>query len=335
MSATAPRILATTCPAQLLGGRDQQDRLRSGSIGPMSLRAPQLPVGTQVVLRVARSGVQRGATGRVIGLLDDGRYQVGLADGREASCGRAELSLRTAYQAEATAGAMVDGDRLVEEHTVYAAVVGSRAFGLSTDTSDTDTRGVYVAPTSAFWSLSKPPAHVDGPEPEWFSWEVERFCELALKANPNILEVLHSPLVVRQTPLGEELVGLRTAFLSQLAYQTYSGYVLSQFKKIEADLRRDGEPRWKHVMHLLRLLLAARTLLQEGQLAIDVGPERERLLAVRRGDVPWGEVERWRLALHHELDEALATTSLPAAPDVERADAWLRSVRARDLAEFA
>ncbi len=85
---------------------------------------------------------------------------------------------------------------LVREHTIYAAVVGSRAFGLDTDTSDTDTRGVYVAPTESFWSLAKPPTHVDGPEPEWFSWEVERFCELALKANPNLLEVLHSPLVV-------------------------------------------------------------------------------------------------------------------------------------------
>ena len=80
----------------------------------------------------------------------------------------------------------------MREHTIYAAVVGSRAFGLDTDDSDTDTRGVYVAPTEAFWSLAKPPAHVDGPEPEWFSWEVERFCELALKSNPNLLEVLHS-----------------------------------------------------------------------------------------------------------------------------------------------
>ena len=35
-----------------------------------------------------------------------------------------------------------------------------------------------------------PPAHVEGPAPEWFSWELGRFCELALKANPNLLEVL-------------------------------------------------------------------------------------------------------------------------------------------------
>ncbi|MEU8222164.1 nucleotidyltransferase domain-containing protein [Kribbella sp. NPDC048915] len=302
----------------------------------MSVRGPQLPVGTQVVIRVAAPDdqggtAQRGATGRVAGITPDGRYTVRLVDGRATVAQRDQLSLRTAYQDEAIELNQPDGDRLVREHTIYAVVVGSRAFGLDTDESDTDTRGVYVAPTEAFWSLAKPPTHVDGPEPEWFSWEVERFCELALKSNPNLLEVLHSPLVVRQTPLGEELLTLRRAFLSQLAYQTYSGYVLSQFKKLEADLRRDGQPKWKHVMHLIRLLLSARTLLLEATLTVDVGPDRDRLLMVKRGELPWVEVERWRLQLHEDLDNALQRTILPAAPAVATVDSWLRSVRKRSL----
>ncbi|MFC9690797.1 DNA polymerase beta superfamily protein [Kribbella sp. NPDC056951] len=302
----------------------------------MSVEGPQLPVGTQVVIRVAapddRGGTaQRGATGRVAGVTPDGRYAVRLVDGRETVARRDQLSLRTAYQDEALELAQPDGDRLVREHTIFAAVVGSRAFGLDTDASDTDTRGVYVAPTESFWSLAKPPTHVDGPEPEWFSWEVERFCELALKANPNLLEVLHSPLVVQQTELGTELVELREAFLSQLAYQTYSGYVLSQFKKLEADFRRDGAPKWKHVMHLIRLLLSARSLLLDAELIVDVGPNRERLLAVKRGELPWDEVEKWRLSLHAEVDHALRRTVLPATPDVARVDDWLRSVRRRSL----
>lgn len=114
-------------------------------------------------------------------------------------------------------------------------------------------------------------------------------------------------------------------------YQTYSGYVLSQFKKLETDFRRGGAPKWKHVMHLIRLLLAARALLLEAKLVVDVGPDRERLLAVKRGELPWAEVEQWRLALHEELDKALPRTALPATPDVARVDAWLRSVRKRSL----
>jgi hypothetical protein len=302
---------------------------------------PQLPPGTQVVLRrvttdQAGGAVQRGATGRVAAVLSDGRYEVRLADGRTTAAHREEVSLRTAYQHDAALGrpaAQDDGERLVRYRTIFSAVIGSRAFGLATPDSDTDVRGTYVAPTSSFWSLSKPPTHVEGPEPERFSWEIERFCELALKANPNLLEVLHSPAVVTCTPLGHELLELRPAFLSQLAYQTYSGYVLSQFKKLEADLRTRGEPRWKHVMHLLRLLLSAQGLLRTGELDVDAGEHRDRLLAVRRGEVSWDEVERWRLSLHRGVDEALLTTPLPAVPDVARVDAWLRSVRERDLVE--
>jgi len=303
-----------------------------------SHRPPQLPAGTQVVLRrptadATGATVQRGATGRVREQLPDGRYVVELPDGRAFTCQRAEVSLRRAYQTAIGIGDVDDGTGLdlVRVHTIYAAVTGSRAFGLATEASDTDVRGVYVAPTSLFWSLVKPPMHVDGPEPERVSWEVERFCELALKANPNVLEVLWSPLVEVQTELGTELVALRDAFLSQLVYQTFSGYVLSQFKRIEADLRQRGQPRWKHVMHLLRLLLSARSLLREGTLRLDVGDERERLLSVKRGEMDWDTVESWRMLLHQQLDEALAVTPLPASPDVGRVDSWLSSVRARSI----
>jgi uncharacterized protein len=300
------------------------------------VRTPALPDGTQVVLREAAVGeagerVQRGATGRTVGRDSEGRYLVRLTDGRQVVCRREQLSLRRAFQHDVAIGGMdeAQGHRLVAEHTIYAAVVGSRAFGLAVDDSDTDVRGVYVAPTSAFWSLSKPPPHVEGPELETFSWEVERFCELALKANPNLLEVLHSPVVRTCTPLGEELLALRPAFLSQLAYQTYSGYVLSQFKKLEADLRQRGQPRWKHVMHLLRLLICARDLLRGGRLVLDVAEHRVKLLAVRRGEVEWPEVEAWRMSLHTEVDDALARTALPAVPDTGTVNAWLYSVRAR------
>lgn len=82
---------------------------------------------------------------------------------------------------------------LVRNHTIYSCVMGSRAFGLATEDSDTDRRGIFLAPTPLYWRLVKPPTHVEGPADEQFSWELERFCELALRANPNILECLHSP----------------------------------------------------------------------------------------------------------------------------------------------
>ncbi|MFJ7208672.1 DNA polymerase beta superfamily protein [Streptomyces sp. NPDC098789] len=216
---------------------------------------------------------------------------------------------------------------LVREHTVYACVMGSRAFGLATGASDTDRRGVYLAPTPLYWRFEKPPTHVEGPREEEFSWELERFCALALRANPNILECLHSPLVERLTPVGEELLSLRGAFLSRHAHTTFSRYAASQRAKLRTDVRVHGAPRWKHAMHLLRLLESCRDLLRTGELSIDVGERREGLLAVKRGEVPWAEVEARMSRLEAESDAALATSPLPADPDLPRIEDFLVRTR--------
>ncbi|MGW0086951.1 nucleotidyltransferase domain-containing protein [Streptomyces sp. NPDC003393] len=219
------------------------------------------------------------------------------------------------------------GHRLVRDHTIYACVMGSRAFGLATGGSDTDRRGVFVAPTELFWRFDKPPTHVDGPLPEQFSWELERFCELALRGNPNILECLHSPLVDHADDTGRELLGLREAFLSRRVHQTFTRYALGQRRKLEADLRTHGAPRWKHAMHLLRLLTSARDLLRSGELTLDVGDQREPLLAVKRGEVSWSDVESWMVRLAAEADQAAHRTPLPEQPDRGRVEDFLVRVR--------
>ncbi len=205
--------------------------------------------------------------------------------------------------------------------------MGSRAFGLATDGSDTDRRGVFVAPTELFWRFDKPPTHVDGPLPEQFSWELERFCELALGGNPNILECLHSPLVEYADDTGRELLALREAFLSRRVHDTFTGYALGQRRKLDADLRTHGAPRWKHAMHLLRLLTSARDLVRTGHLTVEVGERRERLLAVKRGEVPWPEVESWMARLAAETERAAHHTPLPPEPDRRRVEDFLVRVR--------
>lgn len=216
---------------------------------------------------------------------------------------------------------------LVRDHTIYSCVMGSRAFGLETEDSDTDRRGVFLAPTPLFWRFDKPPAHVEGPAEEQFSWELERFCELALRANPNVLECLHSPVVEYIDDTGRELVALREAFLSRQAHQTFVRYAGGQRRKLDADVRQYGQPRWKHAMHLLRLLMSCRDLLRTGELTIHVGAERDRLLAVKRGEVTWEEFESWMTRLTEEADTAATTSPLPATPDHARVEDFL--IRAR------
>ena len=140
-----------------------------------------------------------------------------------------------------------------------------------------------------------------------------------------------APLAERMTPLAEELLAMREAFLSKLVYQTYNGYVMSQFKKMQADLRNQGRVKWKHVMHLIRLLISGISVLRHGFVPVRVDEQREQLLAIKRGELPWNETEKWRLSLHREFDRALAETKLPERPDYEQANALL--IKARRAAE--
>jgi len=188
---------------------------------------------------------------------------------------------------------------------------------------------VYLPPAEMQWSLFGVPEQLENQETDECYWELQKFLVLALKANPNVLEVLNSPIVEFVTPLGRELLDLRPALLSKLVYQTYNGYVMSQFKKMEQDLRTRGEIRWKHAMHLVRLLAGGIVILREGRVPVAIEDEslRERLLAIRAGREPWDRVNAWRLDLHRQFDDAFRTTTLPDRPDYEAANAFLVKAR--------
>ncbi len=295
-----------------------------------------IPIGTQVVTRArvtASSGNQlcpAGAVGVVVEAPVDPfhSYRVRFTNGVEAMLRRDELTIRKRHQAEAVGlGVDVDADVDLYRHVIYRCVVGSRAYGLDEEASDTDRRGIYLPPAELHWSLGGVPEQLENKGSEECYWELQKFLILALKANPNVLECLYTPLVETATPLAEELLTMRGIFISRLVYQTYNGYVMSQFKKLEQDIRSQGAIKWKHAMHLIRLLLSGVTILNEGYVSVQIEEHRERLLAIRHGRVSWDEVNAWRLALHQEFDEALTQTPLPERPDYERANAFLIKAR--------
>jgi predicted nucleotidyltransferase len=276
---------------------------------------PAIPTGTKVIAR---------PSGRVgVVTAGGGPYTVRFAEGDEAEFERPALTI---YRHElAGIPLRIDPASLLPS-VHYRCVVGSTAYGLATDSSDVDRRGFYLPPADLHWSLAGVPEQLETEHEEAY-WEIEKFLRLALKANPNVLECLYTPLVEHATPLAEELLAMRGVFLSRHVHRTYNAYVLSQFKKLEQDLRNHGQIRWKHVMHLIRLLLSGVTVLREGFVPLRVDEHRERLLAIRHGEAPWEEVEEWRLDLHQQLDDALAATKLPEHPDYARADQFLIHAR--------
>jgi uncharacterized protein len=296
-------------------------------------------VGTQVVSLKQVQGSNgmalhpAGAVGVVVRSPADRQhtYRVRFADGFEAALQHDQLMQLAEYKQ----GAINDSTQVLTTHglfdrVIYRCIVGSRAFGLATEESDTDRRGIYLPPAELHWSLYGVPEQLENDENQEAYWELQKFLIMALKANPNVLECLYTPLVEYATPLAHELLAMRSVFLSRMVYQTYNGYVMSQFKRMQADIRNHGEVKWKHVMHLIRLLLAGVHALRHGEICVDVGQHRNALNEVKSGVMPWDAVERWRLTLHAEFDAAFEQTKLPERPDYERASAFL--VRARRAA---
>ena len=203
---------------------------------------------------------------------------------------------------------------------ILEAVIGSHAYGLATPESDVDRRGVFVAPTEAFWLLEKPPTSVEGPSAEQLSWEVEHFCRLGLKSNPTVLETLVSPLVEVTTPMGEELRDLLPAFLSRYAVRAFTRATEMQLSRAGRNLKP------KQLMHVVRLRLVGLHLLRTGR--YDIAADRS-LLKIRDGSMAWDDAVAWAHRLGDEI--AAAEGPLPEEPDRARVEDWLVSVRRRML----
>lgn len=298
--------------------------------------------GTQVVTLIDIPGAAglvlhpRGTVGVVIKAPTDHEhsYRVRFADGLEAPLKRNEVTMLAQFkEGEIGDSGVLTAHTDLCERVIYRCVIGSQAYGLADAESDVDRRGIYLPAADAHWSLYGVPEQLENDAAQEAYWELQKFLVLALKANPNILECLYTPLVEKATPLAEELLAMRSIFLSRVVYQTFNGYVLSQFKKMQADIRNQGQVKWKHVMHLIRLLISGIGVLKHGFVQVRVEEHRDQLVAIKGGEMPWEETEKWRLALHAEFDRALAETKLPDRPDYAKANAFLIKARRAAVAE--
>lgn len=210
-----------------------------------------VPEGTQIVLlediKIQNQNrfEPRGTVGKIIGLPTDAfhSYKIEFLDGSVAMANRKDFSIRKHFQNEQSGFVSQLENFQLFDFVIYRCIVGSRAFGLDDENSDTDLRGIYLPPADIHWSMFGVPEQLENEETQECYWEMQKFLILALKANPNILECLFTPLVEYKNEIAAELLAMRAGFLSKLVYQTYNGYVMSQFKKLEQDLRASGTIR--------------------------------------------------------------------------------------------
>lgn len=221
-----------------------------------------------------------------------------------------------------------------EKYIHFKSLTGSKAYGLNNENSDDDWRGFYLPPTSDFFKLTEPPEQiVKLKEEDSTYWELKKYLRLALQNNPNVLETLWSPTMIYQNHVMQRyiepfILNNRNKFLSKRIMETYGGYATSQLKRGEEYIARgktkDG---WKHLMHLCRLLIQGRDALLTGELRVDVGEYKERLLSIRREEVSMTDFKEWHSELEAKFEQAKLVTQLQDKPEPAFAEEFLVKMR--------
>lgn len=123
------------------------------------------------------------------------------------------------------------------ERTIIFGRHGSHAYGLNTATSDEDFKGVAIPPREYFVGFLNRFEQAESKSPyDLVVYDIRKFMTLAADCNPNIIEVLWADQMW-VTDAGQKLLDSRDLFLSKKAKHTFSGYAISQLKRIKTHYR--------------------------------------------------------------------------------------------------
>jgi uncharacterized protein len=241
----------------------------------------------------------------------------------------------------------------LQQGTVLLMRHGSMAYGTNIPTSDEDFKGVAIPPKQYYFGNLHhfEQAELKAPDPDSVIYDLRKFFKLASDNNPNIIEVLFvSPEDrILVSPLGQRILDHRDKFLSKRVHFTFGGYAHSQLKRIKlhhgyllnppSHFPRDKYQEWKknrnpiraameekfgydckHGLHQIRLLRIRNEILATGQVMVK-RPDREELLAIRRGDWTYEQLIQESERLEARAAELYETSNvLPKKPDLEFLD---------------
>lgn len=228
----------------------------------------------------------------------------------------------------------------VPERTILLSYSGSTVYGTSLDHSDEDLRGVCVPPRNYFLGLDRfEQLVVNNDEEDRTVYDIRKWASLALKGNPNILELLWTPenYYKKVTDAGRMLIEHRDLFLTKAAKKPYTGFAYAQLDRMEK-LNKNANTNehrralveefgydCKAAYHVVRLLRMCFEILTEGTLHVQRHDWRE-LVAIRRGEWSIERVKEEGERLNNRIDEAMATTDLPAKPDYHKVNELIMDI---------
>lgn len=242
---------------------------------------------------------------------------------------------------------LITPPNFVVSNTMYEVIMGSFAYGVSSDTSDVDLYGFCIPPLEVVFPhlagnipgfgrqkkafeqyqqhhIVDPSAMAGkGREYDVTIYSVVKFFMLIMENNPNMIDSLFVPqnCIVHCTKIGHMVRERRKAFLHKGSWHRFKGYAFSQMKKMKSQTREGKRAEQvaeygfdlKFAYHVVRLLNEVEQILTEGDL--DLQRNNEQLKAIRRGDWTLQQIEEYFAAKELQLEEVYNKSQLPWGPD--------------------
>ena len=212
-----------------------------------------------------------------------------------------------------------------ESRLILKIISGSRAYGTEIEESDTDYRGIVIPTKSYFLGLDTFEQY-ESKDPDVVYYGIKKFLQLALKGNPNILELVFAEGYEFLNEYGQQLIDMREQFLTRRCATTYTGYAISQMKRLRnstapasrtparmALVEKYGYDT-KFGSHMVRLCKTGIEVLRDGKLLVR-RPDAVELLEIRNGKYTLEEILEYGEGLLEEMRVAEGKSELPKKPD--------------------
>lgn len=231
---------------------------------------------------------------------------------------------------------------------MYETLMGSIAYGVSSDQSDHDIYGFCIPPKEEVFphlngeipGFGEPKkrfeqfqqSHIDDPsaqggkgiEYDLTIYSIVKYMSLCMECNPNMIDSLFTPqeCVLHITQVGTMVREARHLFLHKGAWPKFKGYAYAQLHKMRSktpigkriELRDEFGYDVKFAYHTVRLLGECEQILMDG--TIDLRRDREHLKAIRRGELSENDIFQWASEKEKFLEGLYHSSKLPNHPDV-------------------
>lgn len=206
--------------------------------------------------------------------------------------------------------------------------VGSRAYGLNTEDSDWDFKGVFIEYSDKLWGLNKVKDLYEVKKErigfDCVMYEIGKFFSLCMKSNPTVLEMLFLDMYILTNNVGNKIIDNRSKFLSTTnVINAYSGYAMSQLMYLKRNHKfQNNRNIEKHIRHCFRLFDQGISLLKTGKIEVKLS-EPEKYFEL--GKLSEDEVTK----IFEEKDKEIhsITSVLQDEPDFEYLNEMLIDIR--------